>query len=210
MKKNFIKRILSITVILALLLTSLASCNRAFDEEEVISAAKELLKSAEKLNYIYYGDGIKYYDNSEAAISIYREAQKSHLDELGFHTVEELKAMTEETFTTGYSQIMYSSVLDTLRVDDTIVGYKRYYDQENEDGTITLMVNMQHESLLKSTIVYDYDSITVKKSIKERVYLSVNAVVINAEGDSRSVEITINLVEEEDGWRIDNPVWANY
>lgn len=210
MKKNFIKRILSITVILALLLTSLASCNRAFDEEEVISAAKELLKSAEKLNYIYYGDGIKYYDNSEAAISIYREAQKSHLDELGFHTVEELKAMTEETFTAGYSQIMYSSVLDTLRVDDTIVGYKRYYDQENEDGTITLMVNMQYESLLKSTIVYDYDSITVKKSIKERVYLSVNAVVINAEGDSRSVEITINLVEEEDGWRIDNPVWANY
>ena len=210
MKKNFIKRILSITVILALLLTSLASCNRAFDEEEVISAAKELLKSAEKLNYIYYGDGIKYYDNSEAAISIYREAQKSHLDELGFHTVEELKAMTEETFTAGYSQIMYSSVLDTLRVDDTIVGYKRYYDQENEDGTITLMVNMQYESLLKSTIVYDYDSITVKKSVKEKVYLSVNAVVINTEGDSRSVEITINLVEEEDGWRIDNPVWANY
>ena len=210
MKKNFIKRILSITVILALLLTSLASCNRAFDEEEVISAAKELLKSAEKLNYIYYGDGIKYFDESEAAISIYREAQKSHLDELGFHTVEELKAMTEETFTAGYSQIMYSSVLDTLRVDDTIVGYKRYYDQENEDGTITLMVNMQYESLLKSTIVYDYDSITVKKSVKEKVYLSVNAVVINTEGDSRSVEITINLVEEEDGWRIDNPVWANY
>ena len=210
MKKNFIKRILSITVILALLLTSLASCNRAFDEEEVISAAKELLKSAEKLNYIYYGDGIKYFDESEAAISIYREAQKSHLDELGFHTVEELKSMTEETFTDGYSQIMYSSVLDTLRVDDTIVGYKRYYDQENEDGTITLMVNMQYEPLLKSTIVYDYDSITVKKSVEERVYLSVNAVVINTEGDSRSVEITINLVEEEDGWRIDNPVWANY
>ena len=210
MERQLIKRILSITVILVLLLTSFTSCNRAFDEEEVISAAKELLQSAEKLNYIYYGEGIKYYD-SDAAVSIYKEAQKSHLDELGFHTIDELKAMTEETFSDSYAQIMYSSVLDTLRVDDTIVGYKRYYDYTNDDGESMIMVNVAYTPLLKSTIVYDYDSIKVKESKKEKVYLTVNAVVSNADGDSRVIDnITITLVEEEDGWKIDNPVWANY
>ena len=209
MKRQLIKSIFSITVILVLLFTSLTSCNRSFNEEEVISAAKELLQSAEKLNYIYYGEGIKFYD-SEEAVSIYKEAQKSHLDELGFHTVEELKAMTEATFSDNYSKIMYSSILDTLRVDETIVGYKRYYDYTNDDGKSMIMVNTVYEPLFKSTIVYNYDSIKVLGSKKEKVNLTVNATVTNTEGKSRSVEIAINLVEEEDGWKIDNPVWSNY
>lgn len=210
MKRQLIKRILSITVILVLLLTSFTSCNRSFDEEEVISAAKELLQSAEKLNFIYYGDGIQYYD-TDAAVSIYKEARRTHLDELGFYTVDELIAMTEKTFSDNYSQIMYSSVLDTLRVDDTIVGYKRYYDQTTDDGETIIMVNTAYEPLFKSTIVYDYDSIKAKGSKREKVFLTVNAIVSNADGKSRAINnITITLVEEEDGWKIDNPVWANY
>lgn len=209
MERQLIKKILSIAVILVLLFTSVTSCNRAFDEEEVISAAKELLPAAEKLNYIYYGEGIKYYD-SDAAVSIYKEAQKSHLDELGFHTVDELKAMTEEVFSDSYSQTMYSSVLDTLRVDDTIVGYKRYYDYTNDDGESMIMVNVMYEPLIKSTISYDYESIKVKGAKKEKVFLSVSAVVSNADGESRMIDITITLVEEEDGWKIDNPIFANY
>lgn len=208
MKRQFVKRIFSTLLILALLLTSLSSCNRSYDEEEVIAAAKELLKSAEMLNYVYYGEGISYYDTDEA-VGIYKEAQSAHLDELGFHSIDELKELTEKTFSKEYSEIMYSSVLDTLRDGENIVGYKRYYDGINENGEKIFMVNTAYKPLLKSTIVYNYDSIKVDKVKKEKIFLIVNAVVSDKEGHERSVDITITLIEEESGWRIDNPVWAN-
>lgn len=209
MKRQFVKRIFSTLLIFALLLTSLSSCNRSYDEEEVIAAAKELLKSAEMLNYVYYGEGISYYDTDEA-VGIYKEAQSAHLDELGFHSIDELKELTEKTFSKEYSEIMYSSVLDTLRYGENIVGYKRYYDGTNENGEKIFMVNTAYEPLFKSIIVYNYDSIEVDRVKKEKIFLIVNAVVSDKEGHERSVDITITLIEEESGWRIDNPVWANY
>lgn len=209
MKRQFVKRIFSTLLILALLLTSLSSCNRSYDEEEVVAAAKELLKSAEMLNYVYYGEGISYYDTDEA-VGIYKEAQSAHLDELGFHSIDELKELTEKTFSKEYSEIMYSSVLDTLRYGENIVGYKRYYDGTNENGEKIFMVNTAYEPLFKSIIVYNYDSIEVDRVKKEKIFLIVNAVVSDKEGHERSVDIAITLIEEESGWRIDNPVWANY
>ena len=209
MKRQNIKRICSALLLAVLLITTTASCNRSYDEEEVISAAGELLRSAEILNYVYYGEGIKYYDTDES-IGVYKEAQSSHLDELGFHSIEELKTLTEKTFSKEYSAIMYSSVLDTMRDGENIVGYKRYYDNINESGKNVFMVNTAYQPLFKSTIVYNYDSIEVDRVKKEKVFLKVSATVINSEGQSREVDIAITLIEEEAGWRIDNPVWANY
>ena len=209
MKRQFIKRIFSAAITLILLFTSLTSCNRRYNEEEVLSAAKELLKAAEKLNYVYYGEGIRYLDGEET-IGIYKEADSQHLRELGFESVAELKVLTEQTFSKEYSNIMYSSVLDTLRNGENIVGYKRYYDVKSKTGEQIVMVNTMYKPLLNSTIVYNYDSIAVERVKKEKIFLNVNATVSDKNGESRSVDITITLVEEESGWRIDNPVYANY
>ena len=209
MKRQFIKRIFSAAITLILLFTSLTSCNRRYNEEEVLSAAKELLKAAEKLNYVYYGEGIRYLDGEET-IGIYKEADSQHLRELGFESVAELKVLTEQTFSKEYSNIMYSSVLDTLRNGENIVGYKRYSDVKSKTGEQIVMVNTMYKPLLNSTIVYNYDSIAVERVKKEKIFLNVNATVSDKNGESRSVDITITLVEEESGWRIDNPVYANY
>ena len=75
---------------------------------------------------------------------------------------------------------------------------------------IVFMVNTAYQPLFKSTIVYNYDSIEVDRVKREKVFLKVSATVINSEGQSREVDIAITLIEEEAGWRIDNPVWANY
>ena len=63
---------------------------------------------------------------------------------------------------------------------------------------------------MKNSVIYDYDSITVTKAKKEKVYAKVNATVTNKDGASQSIEIVITLIEEESGWRIDNPTYANY
>ena len=209
MKRQFIKKIFSSAMIFILLLGMLTSCNRRYNEEEVLSAAKELLKAAEKLNYVYYGEGIRYLDGEET-LGIYKEADAQHLSELGFSSVAELKILTEKTFSKEYSNIMYSSILDTLRNGENIVGYKRYYDVKSKTGEQIVMVNTVHKPLLNSTIVYNYDSIKVERVKREKIFLNVNATVSDKNGSSRSVDITITLVEEEAGWRIDNPVYANY
>lgn len=189
----------------------MTSCNRRYDEEEVIEATKVLLKNAEKLNYIYYGEGIKYYEE-ENEKGYYRKAQQSHLDELGFHTIEELKVMTEATFSQDYSEILYSTVLGALMSNGTLVNAARYYQAyDEESGQPTdIMVHSKFTPMMTGRIAYNYESITVEKSKKQKVFATVNACVTSKDGKSQEIQITITLIEEDDGWRIDNPTYANY
>ena len=64
-------------LLLAVTLTTLAfttSCNRKYDEQEVVSEAKKLLKQAEMLNIVYFGAGISYVDSDENN-GYYRQAK---------------------------------------------------------------------------------------------------------------------------------------
>ena len=60
--KRFIKVALAILLSAIILfgVLSLVACDRKYDEEEVVSAAKALLEKASILNQIYYGGGINY------------------------------------------------------------------------------------------------------------------------------------------------------
>ena len=208
-KRKVISLILVIVVLSSLL--TLSSCNRKYDEDEVIAAAKVLLKEAEVLNEIYYGKGIRYYDTEIENAGYYRRADATHLLELGFSTIDELRAMTERTFSYEYSQNIYTTLLYGFKEDGKVVSAARYYqytDEETEESFI--MVYTKFEIMFKDTIVYDYDSIKVEKSKKENVYLTVNATVTNAEGASQQITLTITLIEELGGWRICNPTYANY
>lgn len=206
MKKRLNKNIclILLTVILLLQSFTLSSCNRSYDETEVITVTKVLLKDAEKLNLIYFGEGIRYYEK-EGDLSNYRIAEKAHLDELGFHTIDELKSLTEKTFSQSYSNYIYSTILAPLTSDGKLVSATRYSEIEGE-----FVVRSTYIPIMKDTITYDYDSIKVKGADKEKVSVTVNATVTTKEGLSQNIDIVIDLVEEENGWRIDNPTYANY
>lgn len=208
-KRKVISLILVIVVLSSLL--TLSSCNRKYDEDEVIAAAKVLLKEAEVLNEIYYGKGIRYYDTEIENAGYYRRADATHLLELGFSTIDELRAMTERTFSYEYSQNLYTTLLYGFKEDGKVVTAARYYQYTDEKTKESfIMVYTKFEIMFKDTIVYDYDSIKVEKSKKENVYLTVNATVTNAEGASQQITLTITLIEELGGWRICNPTYANY
>ena len=205
------------TVILLLIVTivfsilTLSSCNRSYDKEEVIAAAKILLKDAEMLNIVYYGSGIKYFE-SEDDKGYYCKADTDHLEKLGFSTLEELKKITEKTFSDGYSSVLYSTILSSLMDDTSLISPARYYQvYDEETGLPThIMVYSKFDIMFKDSVVYDYDSIQVDGSKKEKVYVTVDATVTNSEGKTQTVTIRITLVEEEDGWKIDAPTFANY
>ena len=202
---------LALAVLMLFSLLYLTSCNRKYDEEEVVSAAKELLKTAEMLNIVYYGSGIEYFDSDEE-IGYYRKANPQHLEALGFKTVEELKKMTEATFSVKLSETVYSTVLSSLTTDTALISPARYYqayDEKSGEPTY-IMVYTNFTPLFKGTITYDYDSVRADGSKKENVYVSVDATVTNQDGLSQRTTVTFTMVEEENGWRINSTTYANY
>jgi hypothetical protein len=208
--RNKIISLLLISVTLVSLFT-LSSCNRRYDETEVVEVTKKLLKEAEMLNFVYYGSGIRYFDDEDEK-GYYRKADPNHLEELGFSTIDELKAMTEKTFSIGYSDTLYKTILSPLTTDTSVVTPTRYYQAYDEEtGAPThIMVYSSFTLMLKDSIEYDYDSVRADRSKKEKVYVKVDATVTNSDGKSQRTTITVTLVEEDDGWRIDNPTYANY
>lgn len=204
--------VLLISLIVLLFTLSFCERNRKFDKEEVEAATKELLKEAEFLNQIYYGSGIKYYDTDDGKTGHYRKADIAHLEELGFSTLEELKTITEKTFSDKYSALLYGTILSSLKEGSTVITAARYYqayDEETKQPT-DIMVYSKFNVKFKDKLEYDYDSIKAEGSKKDKVYVSVNATVTNSEGKSQNITLTITLIEEDDGWKIDNPTYANY
>lgn len=173
--------------------------------------AKVLLKDAEMLNKVYYGSGIEYYDSDDEK-GYYRKANVNHLEELGFSTIDELKTLTEKTFSKEYSSLLYTTILSAMKDDISVISAARYYQAyDDETGAPEcIMVYSKFIPMMKDEIVYDYDSLKAVRSKKDKVYVTVEATVTKTDGRSQKTTVTITLVEEEDGWKIDNPTYANY
>ena len=211
--KGAFKRAVSLVLSVLMLASTLliTACNRKYDEAEVLEVGESLMRRAEVLNFVYYGSGIEYFDKDDST-SRYRSANPEHLKTLGFSTLEELMKMTEEVFSVGYTNTVYSTVLSTLRDDTTVVSYARYYqayDEQTNEPT-EIMVFSNYPYAMKGRIEYDYATLRVEGSKKEKVKLLIDATVFNEAGQSQKTTVTISLVEEENGWRISNPTYAIY
>lgn len=201
-------------VLIALTLVMLnftTSCNRKYDEAEVVKEAEKLMKQAEMLNNVYFGSGISYVD-SEENNGYYRQAKYEHLNSLGFKTIDELKALTDSTFTVNYRESIYSTMLSSLSDGTHLVQAARYYQAYDEEtGAPThIMVYSLYKPLMTDTSVYHYDTLRVTGVKKETVFVSIDVTVTNSNGESQRTEVVIHLIEEDNGWRIDNPTYVNY
>ena len=195
-----------------LLSFNMTACNRRYDEGEVISATESLLRRAKMLNEVYYGDGIQYLDIGHTE-GYYHEADPIHLATLGFTTIEQLKSLTLETFTVGYSNQIFGTKLSMIEDEEGIQEMTRYYqkyDTSNITEPVCIMVYKNAKKTLRSDIEYDYSTIRVTGVKRQTVFVTVTAEVTNDDGKSQRVDVEIDLIEEDDGWRIDNPCYANY
>lgn len=211
------RRIIALLIALATLFTlslSLTSCkkNREYDETEVVEAAKELLPKAALLYSVYYGNGIRYIP-SGFTDGDYCQADDLHLYELGFTTVEELKAKSYEVFSLSYCENIFATYLETAMSEDgtKVVHPARF----TMNGTNEYMlVNKNYERyayvIYEDRMGYDLGSVKALGSTKDYVNMSVVATVSNEEGATRSCELKFNLYEEQSGWRIAGPCFANY
>ena len=206
--KNIV-RIVALLLIIATIPLTLISCNIKYDEAEVKAAAIELIKASVKINDIYYGEGIRFLEYSENNVSLYCEADPTHLAELGFSTINELKKMTKEVFSEAHAEGMFSGTFSGSGTSQM----SRYY-QQNDDNRVDpkplyIMVHREYDPLIKSEMTYNFDTLTITGSNREYVNATID-VTVTLDGKTQTQTLNIRLVEEEAGWRLASTTFTNY
>ena len=205
---------LLLTIVVIFSCFSYVSCekNREYDEAEVVLAAKDLIKKSEVLNEIYYGKGISYNDDKSAANGNYYPADTFHLTTFGIETVDDIKKLTYQCFSSGMSNSIISTKLTSISDDDGIKGFARYYQKYSaiDNTPECIMVYKDATVYLTDRIEYHYDNITASHSKGEEVFVNVTVPVITADGKTQEQTLSVSLIEESDGWRINSPTYCKY
>ena len=202
-----IKRILALLLLITSLF-SIVSCenDREYDEGEVLAAAAELIEKSLPLNELLYGKGLSY---GEEHIGIYYKATDESLAAFGIETVEQMKNMVREIYSTDYSEsILTSDAFSPITVDDVIVGYTRYYQSEDEDGNPNgIMVKSDYDYPLKNSYEY-HANMSVIDVEGEVIVVRTMVTATSADGKVMNVNNDVRLIEEESGWRLMTPTYV--
>jgi hypothetical protein len=191
---------------------TLVSCDRSYDEGEVLSIAKELIEKSKTLNELYYGEGIAYIDDESRKDGSYYEADYLSLSKFGIKTVDDIKNLTRSVYTVEYSNILINTKLSSVSSDNSVVSLARYYQKKNSETgeNECIMVYKDAKVFLEDTVIYDYDSMKVSDVDEDIIYVTLSVTVINSENKSQTSSLTVGLIEEENGFRLDTPTYKTY
>lgn len=204
-------RAIAFILLIVTALSILTSCDRSYNEDEVVAAAKELLPKAAILNSVYYGDGI-YASANGYQNGNYYEADLLYLDKLGFDTVAELEALTMQTFSATYASSIIDYYLHPAPDGEPyrMVRYYQVYDLDDPTVPVRIMVNSKHKPIFDDRLTYHLDTVKAVGSTRNVVNMTVEATVVSAYGNEKRMTIDFTLYEEKLGWRISSTCFANY
>lgn len=207
-------RVILLTLVFIFALFCMMGCekDRDYDEAEVVAAVKKLLPISEKVNEIYYGEGILYDMSLSEADGAYHKADEYSLKEFGVKNITDIKNLTLSCYSKELGNGIIQTKLSSISDEDGIKIYVRYYQKYSalDDSEECIMVYKNADVFLTDTVVYDYNSIRVKDVEGEILIVEVDAEVTNDEGKTQSTTLTVRLIEEEDGWRFDSPTYLKY
>ena len=206
--KNIV-RIVALLLIIATIPLTLISCDMKYDEAEVRAAAIELIKASVKINEIYYGEGIRFLEDSPNNKSLYCEADPDHLKSLGFSTINELKKMTKEVFSAAHAEGMFSGTFSGSGTAQMSRYYQEYDDNRLDPKPLYIMVHREYNALMKGEMTYNFDTLTITGSNREYVNATID-VTVTLDGKTQTQTLNIRLIEEEAGWRLASTTFTNY
>ena len=205
--------ILALVIALILIFSPKDEKDRSYNEDEVLSAARELIPKTEMLNLVYWGAGIDHVDDESTANGYYYEANILHLEKLGFKTIEELKELTRASFSEDLCESIFSTSLTSVSDDNGIQSYARYYqkyvDDDSTERPYNIMVYTKARVLLTDEVVYHYDTLEVESVKGQVVYVTLMVTVTRGE-ESQTRPISVGLIEEECGWRLNDATYISY
>ena len=210
---NFVKKIIALVLTISSIFT-LFSCeekNREYDEATVIENATSLIEKSATFNDIFWGYGIMY-DESGSKEGQYYEASYVDLYILGYETVDDIIAGASEVYSKAYIGRIKNTVFYDFSANSSTLLTPRYYqkysDAEKKEPEC-IMVDSTYEVLLKDEVEYLYDTITVKGSKGQVVFVNIDVLVRRDEREQKRT-LEIGIIEEKSGWRLDTPTYIVY
>ena len=200
-KRNFLKFVCILLTFVCIL--SLFGCSNLSDEEASARAA-ELLERSVLINRIYYGTGIPT-DPNEVGQSTRKRADPAFLEANGFSTIEELKALTREVYTSYCADAVFFNVFEkNVLIEDSQPRY------EESNGYI--YVNTAEKPTVADLVEFDTASIKITKKSGSLIYFTVDMKVYSADGQSyRTLTAQQFSMRKENGvWLLDAPTYASY
>lgn len=211
-------RKISLILTVVLLFTCLAACgeevivNREYNKNEVIAAAKTLIKKSESLNTLLWGEGIKYDPlNAPDSSGYYYRADEFSLSSYGIETVEDIENLVRDAFSEGYSNDVIASSVFTSAKDSTgnLVYFARYQQKGEVGSPEYILVYSKWEPFLFDAVTYDYSTIRDTGAVGEQVFVEIDCTVTDSETEkSEKRTVKVALIEEKDGWKIDSPTYC--
>ena len=209
-----IGRRISAIMLVVIMTLSLFSCkgekekDREYDEAEVLSAVAKLIERSYAVNELLYGRGLEY---TNEGVGVYKMATEESLSDFGFSTISQMQDEIRAVYATSLAESMINSdVFSSIKVDDVIVGYTRYYQSTDEDGNPNgIMVKSDYDYPLKNSYTYS-DSFEVSDVEGEVIVISALATVTSEDGVVKNENLKIRIIEEKSGWRLLTPTYVVY
>ena len=214
--KRLLGLFLSISLIIGMIF-SLTSCDREYNEDEVIAAATDLIERSVslKINDIFFGEGIRYDTLTGFVHGNYKEADSYHLSELGFENLSELEYISTTVYTQGCYDAIFKNVLKpSYDADGNIAIYARYTELRDEKTNefIAFLVNVKYEGkIIEGVAEYHTSTLEIIDVEGEVIRLSVKATVTSPDGEkTQNRTVKFSMLETQDGWRLDSPIYVGY
>lgn len=198
------KKLLCLLLAVLLLLSTVACSSPSYSREEILVELEALLDETHILNDIYFGEGIPVKENGYK-VSVYQEADMSSLQEYGMTDIESIRAKTAEVFSISMCAWLDEIAFNSFSSGITVEGARYYKDSENR-----IMVRTTSEVYVDGTVEYDLSSMKILSQRKDIVYTELRASVTTPEGNTRSDTIKVDLIKEQDGWRLHSPTYFVY
>ena len=198
------KRFVSFFLLLILLLNFGACSEKKYEREEIIRELEILLEESQILNDIYFGEGIPLKMNGYVS-GVYAEADMSSLASYGLTDLESIQEKTAEVFSISMCAWLNEIAFNSFKTGTTVEGARYYKDTEDR-----IMVRTIAEVYVDGTVEYDLSSLKILSQRKDIVSTELTATVTTPEGKQRSDTIKLDLIKEQDGWRLHSPTYFVY
>ena len=195
------RRASSLLLLLLLMTSLLFGCGgKAPSDEELLTAAGELVAASVMVNEVFLGDGIP---TGDFAFDGYRHADDGWMEDTGLHSVDTLVAAARAVYSTEVV-----AMLTRFACLDDEEELPHYRDNVVDDS---LYVLASREGLFHHlSFVYKTGEMTVEEKRAGSATVLLGVCVTQEDGQTREKTLRLPLVKGDDGWRLDKLTYVAF
>ena len=196
--------ILAVVLLLAFLLTACGGKDPV-TAEEVLPVARALIEKSVIVNTIMIGDG---FPTGSEAFGEFLYGDRAFEEEHNLHSVEDILTLTASVYSTQIYTVLYDGVItkDGVLPPDY---QNRAVTDTNPTGGV--LVHRDREGWYKDTThEYLFDTMTMTAASANAATVTITVRIQPAGYEPQEREISVNLIRNENGWRLDKLTYVAY